>query len=424
MQLELLLQRIKDIDSKYEQFAKLTGEKFNVFSVLGLDNKENYHSLFIAELLNPQGNHGQQDLYLKLFLETANLVKDYNSTKKAKITTEKSIGEVDHDYNQGGRIDILIEIADKQIIIENKIYAGDQCKQLHRYSQKYPNAEIVYLTLDNSKPTDYSLGDLSQDDVICISYQEHILNWIIACIEKSAALPNIRETLIQYRDLIKKLTNQCSSKDKEMEIQNVILDSEENFNAAKQVQEVVSNINKINDIVLNLMRNKFKEKHGSHFFKLCSIDEYSVNMQVVYDNYDKFFQIGITPLKNNEWPHTAKFDWKKSKSLLKISDAAHKYVNEKYATEKYKKIKGYFTGYNYICCIPFGAGEDGQSYLFSKPDMTFADYKWLSYPENQDKLIQYSLKLCDEIITFLYNELKSNPEIEFNPEIVHKLNLK
>ena len=47
MQLELLLQRIKDIDSKYEQFAKLTGEKFNVFSVLGLDNKENYHSLFI-----------------------------------------------------------------------------------------------------------------------------------------------------------------------------------------------------------------------------------------------------------------------------------------------------------------------------------------------------------------------------------------
>ena len=162
MKIELLLQRIKDINNKYDQFTKLTGENFNVFSVLGLGSAENSHSLFIAELLNPQGSHGQQDLYLNLFfkplVEYFNLINDHHINTTAKITTEKYIGEINKDYDQGGRIDILIEYPnhpEKNIIIENKIYAGDQHQQLYRYANapEYKDARIIYLTLGGTKPT-------------------------------------------------------------------------------------------------------------------------------------------------------------------------------------------------------------------------------------------------------------------------------
>ena len=134
MKIELLLQRIKDISNKYDQFAKLTGENFNVFSVLGLGSAENSHSLFITELLNPQGSHGQQDLYLNLFLKQLDLINDHHIDTTAKITTEKYIGEINKDYDQGGRIDILIEYPEhpeKNIIIENKKYHLESIQEIN-----------------------------------------------------------------------------------------------------------------------------------------------------------------------------------------------------------------------------------------------------------------------------------------------------
>ncbi|RTL00106.1 MAG: hypothetical protein EKK57_07990 [Proteobacteria bacterium] len=413
MKIELLLQRIKDINNKYDQFAKLTGEHFNVFSVLGLSSAENSHSLFIAELLNPQGSHGQQDLYLNLFFKQFDLINDHYIDTTAKITTEKYIGEINKDYDQGGRIDILIEYPahpEKNIIIENKIYARDQYLQLHRYAQAYKDARIVYLTLDGAEPTSESLGNLEPDDIICISYREHILKWLDECIEKSSSLPIIRETLIQYRTLIKQLTNQCSNKGKEMEISNIILDSEENFNAAKQIANAVNSMDRIHDVLLDFMRSKFKNKYGTDFIKICLFKEYSINLQLTYADQGKAFQIGVVPLLNNVWPWKAKFNWKN----IEEANIIHKLLCEHITNESGKDIKstiGYESGQNYICRIPFGS-LGTQSYLFHKPEITFADYKWLSNPENQEEIAEYALKLCNEIIQFLRDNIK-NPEVKF-----------
>ncbi len=413
MKIELLLQRIKDISNKYDQFAKLTGENFNVFSVLGLGSAENSHSLFITELLNPQGSHGQQDLYLNLFLKQLDLINDHHIDTTAKITTEKYIGEINKDYDQGGRIDILIEYPEhpeKNIIIENKIYAGDQYLQLHRYAQAYKKARIVYLTLDGTKPTQESLGNLELDDIICISYREHILKWLDECIEKSSSLPIIRETLIQYRTLIKQLTNQCSNKGKEMEISNIILDSEENFNAAKQIANVVNSMDRIHDFLLDFMNNKFRNKYGKSFIEVCSFRDYGINIQVTYSR-DKDFQLGVVPLLNGVWPHKAQFDWE----IIEEANTIHKLLCQyltKSSGKDIKPVKGYHYEKNYIFLFPFCSDKDGQSYLFSKPSMTFADYKWLSDPENQEEIAQYALKLCNEIIQFLRDNIK-NPEVKF-----------
>ncbi len=65
-----LLSQVSSIIQQYEKVAELTGENFNVFKILKVETKEvKTHSAFIAELLNPQGSHGQGDVFLKLFVE-------------------------------------------------------------------------------------------------------------------------------------------------------------------------------------------------------------------------------------------------------------------------------------------------------------------------------------------------------------------
>lgn len=64
-----LLQNVAIIQRKYDEIGKITGENFNVFSVLKLDSKEvRMHSAFIGELLNPNGSHGLKEVPLKILV--------------------------------------------------------------------------------------------------------------------------------------------------------------------------------------------------------------------------------------------------------------------------------------------------------------------------------------------------------------------
>lgn len=179
------------------------GERFNMFQICGVDHYEVMHSAIIASFLDPKGNHGQKDKYLKVFI----------SILDDKIGIETSSCSVYTEYvTNEGRIDILIEDKKgKGIIIENKVYATDQWEQLKRYDRfskhKYgeSNYAIYYLTLDKHDASDSSAGEVAYN---CISYGEHILNWIEECIKESVTTPLIRETFIQYSNHIKQLTNQ------------------------------------------------------------------------------------------------------------------------------------------------------------------------------------------------------------------------
>ncbi len=403
MNITSLLNRIQDINKKYEQFAKLSGENFNVFSVLGLGSAEVMHSQFIAELLNPNGSHGQGFIYLKLFLSQIGLIDIFSELQITKIVTEKHTGEIDKDYNEGGRIDIYIEHPDRNIIIENKIFAADQLNQLYRYHQFDKKACILYLSLEGSRPSNESLGSLDINNVKCLSYQTDIVNWLNTCIEKSSSLPLIRETLVQYRNIVKEITNQCSSKDKEMEINDTLLSSEDNFKAAIQLTEAMLTLRKLPDVIFNMIRESFKHKYGAASFKLCVFDEvYSINLQVVYESYDKHFQLGVVPLKDDKWPHQG-HKWKDKDKFCKLFQITHKFLEKIYKEQNYKKIKGYYSGTNYLCCIPFEKIIE-QEFSFKNPN--FKDYKWLSNSGNQQRLIDYSLNLCEEFIHFMKENAK------------------
>lgn len=118
-----LLEKINVITRHHKELIRLSGENFNLFKILGLVSDEvKVHSAFIAELLNPKGSHGQDDIFLKLFLNHF-CIKEFD-TASAKIEVEKSIGM--KTDTTGGRLDIYVsDQKGHDFIIENKIYAGD-----------------------------------------------------------------------------------------------------------------------------------------------------------------------------------------------------------------------------------------------------------------------------------------------------------
>lgn len=201
-QAKLILE--KDKVSRNE--SRLRGEQFNIFHVCGVNHYETTHSAILAEFLNPKTSHGQGDTYLKEFLSVVGDVglPSAFETSEASVTTEYP--------TSCGRLDILISNNKGQaIIIENKIYAGDQWEQLKRYdnfaSQKYHvgNYAILYLTLWGDEASKQSGEGVRYK---CISYKDTIQEWLKRCICISAQRPLIRETMIQYSNLIKELTNQ------------------------------------------------------------------------------------------------------------------------------------------------------------------------------------------------------------------------
>lgn len=264
---KLLLNTVTGIRKKYDEIARITGENFNIFSVLHLESDEvRLHSRLLGELLNPNGSHNQKDLFLKLFISTLK-IGDYNEedTINAKVLVEENIGDIPDDYSKGGRIDLVIKFANgiKEIVIENKIWAGDQPKQLWRYKKQYPDAHIIYLTPFLNKPTldrpniDSLKGVeeselISRESINCRSYHTHIKEWINLCLKEVHHLPLLREVLNHYIILINKLTKQSSSKNMEKDFLDFIRKDDENIKSALFISD---NIN----IIKHHLCNEFKE---------------------------------------------------------------------------------------------------------------------------------------------------------------------
>lgn len=214
--------RLQKVDEERKR-----GEWFNVFNVLGMSTDEVHtHSAFIAELLNPQGSHGCGDEFLKAFIKTIPSLNGFNiETIRAKTQVELSIGRINEDYTEGGRLDIIAYTDTHAIIIENKIYAGDGWKQLMRYHEfaerEYKNNyRILYLTLDGGSPSEESTGKQMEEekDFYSISYASDITNWLHRCIAIAVSKPLVRETLVQYLNLIKQLTNQTMEQNDKKEL--------------------------------------------------------------------------------------------------------------------------------------------------------------------------------------------------------------
>lgn len=262
--LKSLLQSVAIIQKKYDDLAEYSGEHYNIFDILGVRSNELSHSSILTNLLDPKGKHGQKDVFLKLFLEQINsrfkennhAYHDYFKnfvTQNATANKEIHLGGLNFETAEGGRVDIVISSGNQNIIIENKIYAGDQEQQLLRYNNHFKNQPIIYLTLDGSEPSESSKGNLVLDkDFICCSYKTDIKEWLEKCIKEMTNKPFIRETLNQYLILIQQLTNQSNNNKMGEEISKLIVNNLENFGAFITILEAEELVKK--EIILVLKK--------------------------------------------------------------------------------------------------------------------------------------------------------------------------
>ena len=256
-QVRIVSRKIKE--QRKEKFER--GENYNIFNDLGFMSDEvHLHSMFLANLLNPKGSHGQRGKFLEAFLKM--LQKSFPAisadrlvldTANASVEVEKYIGR--QTDNEGGRIDIYLTDGKHSIIIENKIYAVDQHHQMLRYwnygmSQKVNDTEksfvLIYLTLDGCSPSKDSLGEyLKENDIVCLSYKSDIRGWLDRCVELSSRTPLVRETINQYISTIDILTNNVMEDNKEL---LDILSKEENLDA---VYDIANNKNIVVNRIIN-----------------------------------------------------------------------------------------------------------------------------------------------------------------------------
>lgn len=231
---------------EYLDSNKRRGEHFNIFEVIYATTDEvKVHSAFLAELLSPQGRHGQGSVFLELFVKQFH-VQPFNA-KQAYVAVEHYIGPKEGDAMTkpaGGRIDLLIQDnMGNHVVIENKIYAGDEEYQLMRYSNKYPG-NIFYLTLDGRPPllpssTRWGEQVLEVDkDYRCLSYEKDITEWLQHCIEEVKGNYYLQAAITQYLRLIENLTCKPRSEER-MKLKQLI---RENLEAACSLTEVVNEI--------------------------------------------------------------------------------------------------------------------------------------------------------------------------------------
>jgi hypothetical protein len=284
-----LLNQVSIISNKNAEILEATGGRFNMFTICGVNHYENTHSAIIAEFLNPNGSHGLKSKLLECFIETLGeyFTVQYFNFEKSRVRTEFLTEE--------GRIDILVEDdQNKAIIIENKIYANDQPEQLkryNRYAKFYKNGyQILYLTLFGDDASDQSSKGVTY---LTISYKENIINWLEKCVSIASRFPIVRETLIQYINHLKQLTNQDMDTKNKEEITEV-LSKIENLRVAQVIyNNYTATFNYIIQKHFNPKMEDFARQKGLNYHYEKS-EELYVRFYLTNSKWQGKFWIGFT----------------------------------------------------------------------------------------------------------------------------------
>lgn len=224
-------------------------------TVLNEHDEVRLHSRVIFSLLNINGLHYQGDLFLEKFIEVLDLELFGFDTKSSNI------------YLEYKNIDLYLTDGNKHIIIENKIYAEDQKNQIQRYINiiKGENQEIdydeilvIYLSIDRTSPSSYSLRDLKIDENRIldkdipialfknINYKTEILYWLEKSQYEIQNITNLNESIEQYTTVVKKISKKY--KEKVMSIETILLKNKEFYAISNEIEK---SLPKIKDNTIN-----------------------------------------------------------------------------------------------------------------------------------------------------------------------------
>ena len=148
-----LAPRLEAARTVERELDRQLARRFNAFDYLHPD--EQRLSKMIRDLLDPEGPHGQGQIFLRLFLEGVEFARG-TDLRNSRVDVEWSI--------EGGRsLDIAVRIGDRHCLtIENKPYARDGKDQIRNYldwlEENYGDRFLlIYLSPRGEAPSDYSV---------------------------------------------------------------------------------------------------------------------------------------------------------------------------------------------------------------------------------------------------------------------------
>ncbi len=249
---EELLKKVYDTTQSIPVYHPKTS--YNLFETLEISGKEVLMCRFLADLLNPEGDHGCGILFLKTFLEEVLQEKRMPDSLLAHTIVTK-----EYVIDKDRRIDLVIQNADFFIPMEVKIYAGEQEGQCFDYFEQAKNSKMVYLTRFGDTPSPYSRkqrggsGILPLSQIQCISWSEDISGWLE---RRLGSLPRpVEEAVKQYLDAIHRVSD--GRKRKKMEkTMDILHESPDYFAAGLEIERVMKQA-KIK--LIRMVFDEFKE---------------------------------------------------------------------------------------------------------------------------------------------------------------------
>lgn len=227
---------------------------YNLFRTLEISGKEVLMCRFLADLLNPEGDHGCGILFLKTFLEEVLQEKRMSDSLLAHTIITK-----EYVIDKERRIDLVIRNADFFIPMEVKIYAGEQEGQCFDYFERAKNSKMVYLTRFGNQPSPYSRrqrsgnGILPLSQIQCISWSKDVCNWLE---RRLGNLPRpIEEAVLQYLDAIHSISDGRKRKIMEKTM-DVLYESPDYFAAGLEIERSMKQV-KLR--LIRLLFDDFKE---------------------------------------------------------------------------------------------------------------------------------------------------------------------
>ena len=297
-QAKRLLNSTQTILTNQSEIARLNGENFNVFRLLGLEEYEvKLHSPFITELLNPKGSHDQGPVFLEMFLQQVNLPENNRvKASKAIVYPERHIGRksIKGDNSTGGRIDIFITDGTRHISIENKINSGEQDDYpITRYCNFEPYKNFVlFLTLEGDE------AKTCRTNYKPISYRCHIIPWLENCHRHCVDLPILRETIKQYLHTTKSLTGGLIMQQTNENLKELM---RKNIEAARMIY--------LNyDAVIDEVIREFAKKLKKQIRKDLNSDDWEIE-NTIEDSPDTSTNGKGLEITNSKWPDIGKIKW-------------------------------------------------------------------------------------------------------------------
>lgn len=217
---------------------------YNIFSVLEVDDKEVIMCRMLADLLNPCGQHGMGEMFLRSFLKDVlhvekSVMEDIHRLQVAKEYPIENLENGPKESNrkefnsaekqQPKRIDIVIHGAGHFIPIEVKIDAsetGTQCWEYYQYALKHDrDTNLYFLTKHGTFPNNsydiFALGKCLKK-CKCISFEQDIVKWLyeISKCDFDDANNIVHNIIRQYLNSImyftdvrrRKMVEQCAAK--------------------------------------------------------------------------------------------------------------------------------------------------------------------------------------------------------------------